>query len=643
MRAFAAALAAAATAALVLAGCATFDTPALDEARGLMGRGQFEEAVEVLRKAMEEHPGEPRYRSDYVRQRELAVNQLLTQADNERIAGNAAAATLLLRRVMGIDRGNARAAAGLEQLTRESRYVDIIAAAEKALAADDLAGADARLQPLLLEDPNHRAARALERRIAEKRTKDGLRAPALSDKLAKNRLSLELRDVALRAAFEALTRSAGINFVLDRDVRPDLRTTIFVRDQTASEIIDMLLVSNQLEKKVVNETTLLVYPNTPQKQKDYRELVVKSFYLANADAKQTLNLIRTIVKTRDVFVDDKLNLIVMRDTPDAIRLAERLIAAQDLADSEVVLAVEVLEVAHSKIMELGARWPDQVAYSLVGGAAAGGTAGTAGQLTLAEWLGRNSGLVRMAVTNPFFTVNLRQQDGQTNLLANPRIRVKNREKARVHIGDRVPVITSTATTGGFVSQSVNYLDVGLKLDVEPTISIDDAVGIKVTLEVSNIVREVTTTSTAGNTLTYQIGTRSANTVLRLQDGETQILAGLITDEDRRTANRVPGVGDLPVFGRLFTSQSSNVTKTEIVLLITPRIVRTVARPEARIIEFASGTESAIGGGASGGASPVPQPATAPAPAQPAPGGGLPRQPSPLLQGGPATSAPRPAN
>jgi general secretion pathway protein D len=156
----------------------------------------------------------------------------------------------------------------------------------------------------------------------------------------------------------------------------------------------------------------------------------------------------------------------------------------------------------------------------------------------------------------------------------------------------VPVITTTAAaTGGFISESVTYLDVGLKLEVEPQIFLEDEVGIKVGLEVSNIVKEVKSTS---NTLTYQIGTRNATTNLRLRDGETQVLAGLISDEDRRTADRVPGLGDLPVAGRLFSNTSETTNRSEIVLLITPRLQRTLARPEAGSVEFAAGTEASTG-------------------------------------------------
>jgi general secretion pathway protein D len=391
----------------------------------------------------------------------------------------------------------------------------------------------------------------------------------------------------LRSVFDTISRATGISFVFDKDVRADQRTTIVLRNASAEELIRLVLATNQLEQKVMNETTVLVFPNTPQKLREYQELVVKSFYLANADVRQTANMIRALVKTRDLFIDEKLNLLVIKDTPNAVRLAERLIMAQDLAEPEVMLQVEVLEIGSNRLLELGIRFPDSLAVGLVG------AAGVPGSITLAEWQNRSSEMVRLSFTDPLFLFLLRQQDGTTNVLANPRIRVKNKEKARIHIGDRVPVITTTAAaTGGFVSESVSYLDIGLKLEVEPIIYLDDEVGIRVGLEVSNIAREIRTVGS--NTLTYQIGTRNANTMLRLRDGETQVLAGLISDEDRKSANRVPGVGELPYIGRLFSSTRDSQTKTEIVLLITPRLVRTLERPDVRSVEFSAGTEASTG-------------------------------------------------
>jgi general secretion pathway protein D len=442
--------------------------------------------------------------------------------------------------------------------------------------------------------------------------------------------------VPVRTVFDVLGRAANLNFLFDKDTRTDQKTTIVVRDAQVDDVIRLILATNQLEEKVLNETTALVYPNTPQKLREYQDLVVKTFYLTNADVKQTANLIRTILKTRDIFIDEKLNMLVMKDTPNAVRLAEKLVAAQDLAEPEVMLEVEVLEVGVNRLLNLGLQYPTSVAWSLVGGgtttttnpgdttgtgSTTTTTTGTPGVFSLTEWLNRNSDMVRIAVSDPLFVLNLQKQDSDTNLLANPRIRVKNREKAKILIGERVPVLTTTAAaTGGFVSQSVSYLDVGLKLEVEPLIYLDDDIGIKLGLEVSNITNTITTT---GGTVTYQIGTRDTNTVLRLHDGETQILAGLINDEDRTTANKVPGLGDMPVLGRLFSNHNTTNTRTEIVLLITPRLIRNLVRPDASVIEFAAGTEASAGGGPLGGVSIapppfVPAPAAFTPPPQPAP-------------------------
>ena len=570
---------------VLAAGCATPLDPVLREARDHVAAGRGEQALAMLDK--------PMYRAEYFRTRDMLVAQWLGQAELLRSSGQSEAAGALYRRAQKYDAANARARTGLEQLEADERHRLIVVLAEKLAKEDKLLEAQDILRPVLVENPQHRDARRLQRSLDEKISKPAITTPRL--KTSSQPISLELRDVTLRAVFDTISRATGVSFVFDRDVRADQRTTIVLRNASAEELIRLVLATNQLEQKIVNETTVLVFPNTPQKLREYQDLVVKSFYLANADVRQTANMIRALVKTRDLFIDEKLNLLVIKDTPNAVRLAERLIAAQDLAEPEVMLHVEVMEIGSSRLLELGIKYPDSVAWSLVG------AAGTAGVVTLPEWLNRGSELVQLRFTDPLFLFQLRQEDGSTNLLANPRIRVKNKEKARVHIGDRVPVITTTAAaTGGFVSESVSYLDVGLKLEVEPLIYLDDEVGIRISLEVSNIAREIR--SVGSNTVAYQIGTRNASTMLRLRDGETQVLAGLISDEDRRSANRVPGLGDLPVLGRLFSHTRDNLVKTELVLLITPRLVRTLARPEIRSVEFPAGTEMSTG--ASPGGAPV---------------------------------------
>jgi general secretion pathway protein D len=572
-------------AALLLAACATTDSQ-FDTGRRMIEQGRTEEGLKLVAEAAQAHPDRVEYRTVYVRNRDVYVNQLLTAGDRQRMLGRLEDAEAFYKRVLALDDASARARAGLDQVQAELRHRRMVAEARALADAGDLEGALERIRAVLSENPSQRDARNLLRAVEEAQAKTAVSRAALRSTLRKP-VSLEFRDAPLKQAFDVLSRTSGINFVFDRDVRPDLRATMYVRNTRIEDAIRFLLAANQLEQKVLNENTILVYPNLPNKQKDYQELMVKSFYLANADVKQTLNLVKTVVKTRDVFIDDKLNLLVMRDTPEAIRLAEKLIAAQDLAEPEVMLEVEVLEVARNRLTELGIRYPSQVAVGVQGAAGPG-------SVTLGETKGSWDTLTRFTITDPALVLNLKKQDGDTNLLANPRIRVKNREKAKIHIGDKLPVITTTSTANVGVSESVAYLDIGLKLDVEPNVFLEDDVAIKVGLEVSNIVQEI---RSANGTLTYRIGTRNTATMLRLKNGETQVLAGLISDEERNTADKVPGLGDMPMLGRLFGSRKDERNKTEIVLLITPYVVRNLDRPGAATLEFMSGTDAVAGGSA----------------------------------------------
>jgi general secretion pathway protein D len=570
------------TAALLLAACAAQET--FKEARTLIEAGNEEAGLARLEQALQQNPNDVELRNYYARHKSVAVQRYLQLGDNARGAGQLERAEEAYRLAQRFDAENARAREGLQALAKQRAAQGEIAEAQAAFKQGDMDQALDKARRILEADPSQREARDIVRRIEEQRLKAESAPPKLNAAL-QNRITIELRDAPVRAVFELISKRSGLNFVYDRDIPADMKTTVFVKDTTIEEVIKYLLVTNQLEKRILNPNTVLIYPNTPQKAQAYKELVVKSFYLGNADVKQTANMVRSLVKTRDLYVDEKLNLLVIRDTPEAVRIVEKLVANQDLAEAEVMLEVEVLEVGHTELTDLGIRWPERVSMSIQG------AGGTRGEITGTEAQNFNSGLVRLNVSDPLVALNLRQQAGRTSVLANPRIRVKNKEKARIHIGDRVPVITTTAGATGFVSESVNYLDVGLKLEVEPTVHLNQDVGIKVGLEVSNISKEIE--SSAG-TVAYQVGTRNANTVLRLRDGETQVLAGLINDEDRRSANRVPGLSKLPVLGRLFQDRSDTVNKTEVVLLITPRVVRGIERPGVRLEEFNSGTELEVG-------------------------------------------------
>ena len=564
------------------------------EAKRLQADGKQDEAMTKLTQLSIDYPHNAEYKMALSNLQERQAARLIADADNYRLVEDFANAAILYNKALKFQPGSPRAKAGLELIERDRNHARLLAEAEQANKKKDFDAALDALNLILGENPAHTKAKNLKRLIDAARNRETMASSPLKAALKKP-ITLEFRNAPLQSIFEVIARSAGVSFIFDRDLRADLKATIFARNTSVEDAINVLLATNQLEKKILNDSTLLIYPNQPAKQKEYQELVVKSFYLGNADPKQTLNLIKTVVKTRDVYIDERLNLLVMRDTPEAIRVAEKLIASHDLAEAEVVLDVEVLEVSSDFLMNLGAQFPEKLSFSVnpvsSGDSTAGTATTTAGSLSWDQLRQFNSKLVNVNVGDPAAVLHIKNTTGATNILANPRIRVKNREKAKVHVGDRVPVVTTTTNgTSGAISENVNYLDVGVLLEVEPQVYLDSDVGIKVSLEVSNIVKQITTKN---GLIAYQLGSRKANTVLRLKDGETQMLAGLVSKSEREDADRLPGLGNIPLLGRLFSRVNNENNKTEIVLLITPRIVRTLALPQASDSEFMSGTEGDV--------------------------------------------------
>lgn len=583
----------------ILGGCSH---PAYRDGLDFMAAGKKEEGVASLERAARDRPRDAEIKAAMIRHKGESIDTFLDDADRQRSAGKADAAEGAYRRALAIDGRNTRAIQGLEQLAADRKNAESLAQAEQLLKKGDLLGAERVVRTVRVVDPNNPQARGLQQQIDLLREKEMNPSanPAVKAALAKP-VVLEFRDATLKSVFEVLSRSSGLNFVFDKDVKGDTKVTFFVRNSPLEDILNLIMKTNQLEKRQLNDNSFLIYPNTPAKAKDYQELVVRSFYLANADVKQAQILVKTVAKSKDVFADEKLNLLIVKDTPEAMRLVERLIESLDLAEPEVMLEVEVLEVTRSRLNEIGVDWPDSVGYGALQQTITTTTSTAAGIMqnvvpggTLAPgYIGLKNGGAGLTsfVANPGLSLNLKGQNSDTNVLANPRIRVKNREKAKVHIGDKLPIFTTTSTANVGVSASVTYLDVGLKLDVESNVTLDDEVSMKVALEVSSIVKEVTGPT---NSLAYQVGTRSASTTLRLKNGETQVLAGLINDEERKTTSHIPGLGEIPIIGRAFGSQRDSSVKTEIILLITPRVLRNIHRPDFGQPALSSGTEAAVG-------------------------------------------------
>ncbi|MFG6457700.1 secretin N-terminal domain-containing protein [Roseateles sp. BYS96W] len=561
--------------AALLAGCAN---PALREAEDLGRSNQWPAALRVLDDAVAQDPKDPQLRAAQVRAREQATARLILQIEALRGQSRWDEAQALLSALAQADAKHPRLAALTVDIERGRRHEAQLAIGRAALKEGRLERAEAVAREILAEAPQHPGARLLASQVAQARPLEsaiGELGPGFQKPV-----TLEFRDAPLRQVFEALARSSNINFVFDKDVRADARVTVFLRGVSLDEAMRVILGTQQLDRKLLNDSSVLIFPNTAAKQREHQELITRTLYLTNADVKQVQAMVRTIAKVRDIHIDERLNLLIVRDTPEVVRLVEKLIASVDLPEPEVMLEVEVMELATDKTDELGLSWPEQVTFGLPGSSA-----------TTALWSER--GQFRASIVNPAVVASLRASSGNNNILANPKIRVRNRDKAKVHIGQKVPVFTTTTNFTGStsVAASVSYLDVGLKLDVEPTIQLDNDVVIKVGLEVSSLISEVTG---PGGTTAYQIGTRNTATTLRLADGETQVLAGLINDEDRKSSSGVPGLSRLPVLGRLFGTQTDTRNKTEVVLLITPRVVRNLAVPDASLTRLPSGTDASPG-------------------------------------------------
>ncbi|UXY16808.1 secretin and TonB N-terminal domain-containing protein [Chitiniphilus purpureus] len=609
----------------LLMGCAA--DRARQQGTNMIQQGEAQQGLGYLKEQLAQHPNDAKLRAAYERELIRLLQQLQAEAETAIERADYATATARYQQMLSWDASNYRAKEALLQLEGAAKRDSMLRFAKenKDLRPDEALEV---LKQILADDPRNTQAQRLKDDILARRAREANLKPVLAQAL-KSPISLQFRDQPLMSVFDIIARIGKVNFIFDRDVPPNLKTTIFARDTTVEDVINLLLATNQLEKKILNDNTIMIYPKRPDKDRDYKDLVMRTFYLNNADPKQVLAMLKQMVKTRDVYIDERLNMIIMRDTPEAIAVAERLITAQDLPQSEVVFDVEVLEVTDSDVLNLGIRYPDSLTAEL--STTLDGT--NASSLTLSKLANINRSNVLVNLGKPSITANFLQRRGDTTLLANPKIRVKNRDKAKVVIGDRLPVITTT-NSNGVTSETVNYQDVGLTLNVEPAISNEGDIGVKVTLEVSNLVEKV---PTANGGVAYQIGTRRAETNMSVRDGETQVLAGLLQRSNQITKAGLPGLSDLPILDRLFGSRNDDRKQTEVILMITPRIVRNLSVPGQYVTQFDSGTESSIStdplrlrnastvtinapsGGTQPMAQPMPQPVPQPQPApQPVP-------------------------
>lgn len=572
---------------LLLTGCAGYRT--FREGNADIADGRLADGVIKLKQATEQAPDNEDYRRTFLKQRELAFNRMSRQAELDVASGNFDRAHDIYSDMLRMQPDDARARSGVNEVEAARRQGRLLDAAAAMAERDDLDGAIAKTQQVLSENPVNRRASAMLKRLMRNQADATGKELGIYPKLKttyRTPVSLSFTGASLRQVFEALKLASGLNYLFDKDVQADARVTMSFTDKPVEDVLRLILATNQLSLRILDGDTLLIYPSTAAKSADYRELVVRSFYLSNADVNKTAALIKGITKSKDVYVDERLNLIVVRDSAEVVRLAEKLVASADMVEPEVMLELEVMEVNVNRLQQIGIQWPSAASATIKG------QAGVAGKIGLNELnFPLSKDMFTLNLGDPLISAQLRSQNGDSNVLANPRVRVRNKQSAKIMIGDKVPVITVTNTANVGTAESVSYLDVGLKLDIEPTISLDDDVSMKLSLEVSNIIDTITR---ASGTQTYRLGTRNTSTMLRVRDGETSVLAGLIQKSDSRSNTGIPVLNELPLVSKLFGNSQDSNSKTEVILLITPHIIRNLEVPGLGLQEYTSGTENAVG-------------------------------------------------
>ena len=376
---------------------------------------------------------------------------------------------------------------------------------------------------------------------------------------------LLFREANLSDVFLSLGKMAGVNVVFDRDF-VDRLITIELHDTSFEEALRSLCQVSHNFFHVQSENIVTIIPDIPAKRQEYDQQVTKTFYLSTADLKETIDILRIVLGARRVAPHTASNALTIIDTPEKVAAAERIITSIDKNMAEVVVHLELLEVNRSRLEDYGIQLRTPGSEGIATGAFPDQ------ETTLADSPYRDSNVTVAGL--PGAVVQLLRMDGDTRILANPNLRAVDGQTATAQFGERVPIPITTFTPiaqGGIAQQPVTtfeYQNIGVNIEVTPRTHHNGEVSLQLKVQLDNI---------SGTTLQGlpTFGNRYVDTMLRLKDGETSLLAGLILNEERTSMAGLPGLANVPVIGRLFAANHEEVKGTDIVLMITPRIVRQV--------------------------------------------------------------------
>lgn len=571
---------------LVVAGCAKH-SGYYKEGVEATKKENYDEAVVKFSLALKEKPGDPEYKARFSSASHRASWEHLKKGRELRSEGLLIQAASEMRLAYSLNNGLQVALTELKEIEALQVIRATLAEADSLYQSRRLPQAEKLVKSVLDNDPTNPTALLLLEQIRRDRNilVDGFELAVES----KEPITLKFKDARLQEVFKILNKLSGINFIFDEGLSNE-NVTLLLEDATFSQALELLMKMNNLGSRVLNPKTVIIYSNTKEKQKQYEDQIIQTFYLSNIEAKKAVNMLRTMLTLRKVYVHEELNALVVRDRPEVIRLVEQMLQNADLSDSEVVFDLELIEVSHGDSMQFG---PEFSPYGISAAVAnASGIVdstlpidGSTGNL-----IGNLQGL-DVLFTLPTATFDFSKQLLDTDILATPKIRVKNREKGKVHVGTREPSITSTVT-GDNVSENVQYIDVGVKVDVEPIIQLDGSVQTKLRLEVSSASDPVESSTSR----VFTINTTNAETTLILKDGERTIIGGLIRSVEITTKQTIPFIGDIPLLGALVTHYDTNEAQREILLSVTPHIVKKIELPGAKDAGIWSGGEEELKSG-----------------------------------------------
>jgi len=579
-----------------LAGCAYFNSSDIKRGDQYLAAGQWEEASLAYKQALKEDPFNSTLQGKYTMARERAAASYEERGRAYLKEHQPDLAAEQFKRALTIEPSSPDHQSGLLEALRltdargHNREADRLAQLGRADEAMEAYARAAELDPSFKE-PLESISKLTEEQQALNRG-DRRKQP----------VTLRFRNAGLKEVLEGIGKAGGINLIFDKDVRND-PVTISIQDTPFEEAFNLILNSNSLFAQTVSPGVMIISPNTKQKQEQYQDLMIRTFYLSNAKAKDMLVLLKSMLDSKRMHANEQLNTIVIRDQPEKLEMAEKLILANDRLDSEVLFDVEVLEVDRTVSQTYGLTYPKSVAAALVppGASLTNFTFGQLGQqFTYRQLtsLGQDSYLFKLPTS---VQLDFLKQITDAKTLASPKIRVVNNKKAEINVGDKQPILLSTtnvlpgqAATGAVPTTStvtsIEFRDTGVKLSVEPSIHLGNELSLKMKIEVVRLGERVVLQQSPLITQ-FKFGNRTAETMLNIRDGETIVLGGLIQEEDRKTRTTIPWLGDLPVIGNLLSSFQTDRVTTEVILTITPHIIPGMTPPGLGKQVFWSGTDS----------------------------------------------------